>query len=94
MPVVPPCSVEKVDVPTEISFAPSVFTDNSPETVDDAVDTNPVIAPALFTEKSFVPAEFTNLRKSPVPFAVDEAWMKMVSVDVPASARSAFGISV
>ena len=68
VPVVPPWKFVKVEVPTERSFVFSVLVERSPVTVEEPAETNPVKAPAEFMEKTLVPAEFTNLRKSPVAF--------------------------
>ena len=67
----------------------------SPATVDEAEDMKPVgrASPVERTEKSVLPAAFVKRTKSPVAFAVEEACIKMVSVEVPATARSACAAS-
>ena len=64
--------------------AKSAVAFKAPDTVEEAWEMNP---PPESTEKSDPPVELVKRRKSPVAFAVDEACIRMVSVEVPARAR-------
>ena len=86
VPMVSPCSTENVVVPTE-----SMFVEKMPAAVDEPDDTKP---PAEFTENMLPPAEFVKRMKSPVAPCVEDAWMSIELVDVPAIARRAFAASV
>src|SRR3989344_3976729 len=58
---------------------------------EEAFETNPSRRPAESMEKRTEPAEFPNCRKSPVAFAVEEAKMRTVGVEVPRSSSNALG---
>ena len=91
VPVVCPWMKEYVEVPTYSSFVVKI-----PAAVDEPEPKNPPAnrpVPDAETEKIKSPAEFVKRRKSPVAFLVDEAWIKIDSVEVPAIARRALGAS-